>query len=160
LQHSGPVAIRYPRGKGLGAVMDPEYQILPLGQAEIIKEGSDLQIFALGSMVGPALEAAAALESEGVSAGVVNCRFVKPLDNGLVDLAASSGRVLTVEENILQGGFGGAILERFNDAGLREVRVRRIGLPDKFIEHGPQDLLRVKYGLDAAGILGEARTLL
>jgi 1-deoxy-D-xylulose-5-phosphate synthase len=160
LQHQGPVAIRYPRGKGVGTVLDTEYRLLPIGEAEIIKEGKDLQIFALGSMVAPSLQAAAALEEEGVSAGVVNCRFVKPLDNGLVDMAASSHRILTVEENIRQGGFGGALLELFNDAGLREVRVRRIGLPDKFVEHGPQSLLREKYGLDAAGIVREARTLL
>jgi len=123
-------------------------------------EGEDLQIFALGSMVSPSMEAAAVLREEGVSAGVVNCRFVKPLDNGLVDMAASSGRLLVVEENIRQGGLGGAVLELFNDAGLRDVRVRRIGLPDKFVEQGPQGLLRAKYGLDSAGILQEARSLL
>ncbi|HEJ83800.1 MAG TPA: 1-deoxy-D-xylulose-5-phosphate synthase, partial [Desulfobacteraceae bacterium] len=104
LQHPGPVAIRYPRGKGVGAAMDPEYKLLPIGQAEVLKEGKDLQIFALGSMVAPSLEAAAVLEKEGVSAGVVNCRFVKPLDSSLVDIAAASGRVLVVEENIRQGG--------------------------------------------------------
>lgn len=160
LQHPGPVAIRYPRGKGVGAAMDPEYRLLPIGEAEVLKEGKDLQIFALGSMVPPSLEAAAVLEKEGVSVGVVNCRFVKPLDSSLVDIAAASGRVLAVEENIRQGGFGGALLELFNDAGLIDVRVRRIGLPDKFVEHGPQGLLRTQYGLDAAGILREAKTLL
>ncbi len=123
-------------------------------------EGDIIEIFALGSMVAPSLEAAALLRKEGVSAGVVNCRFVKPLDQGLVDLAAASGRVLVAEENIRQGGLGGAVLELFNDAGLRDVRVRRIGLPDKFVEHGPQDFLRAKYGLDSAGILQEARSLL
>jgi 1-deoxy-D-xylulose-5-phosphate synthase len=160
LQHPGPVAIRYPRGKGVGVDLDPDYKVLTIGKAEILKDGNDLQIFALGSMVAPSLDAAAVLGKEGVSVGVVNCRFVKPLDNGLVDIAASSGRVLAVEENIRQGGFGGALLELFNDAGLRDVRVRRIGLPDKFVEHGPQDILRANYGLDSAGILREARSLL
>jgi len=160
LHHSGPVAIRYPRGKGVGAAMDPAYKLLPMGEAEILKAGNDIQIFAIGSMVAPSMDAAAVLEEEGVSVGVVNCRFVKPLDHGLVDIAASSGRVLAVEENIRQGGFGGAVLELFNDAGLRDVRVRRIGLPDTFVEHGPQDVLRAKYGLDTAGILQEARSLL
>ncbi len=160
LQHSGPVAIRYPRGKGVGAAMDPDYKVLPMGEAEILREGNDLQILALGSMVTPSLDAAAVLEKEGIHVGVVNCRFVKPLDTGLVDIAASSGRVLVVEENIRQGGFGGAVLELFNDAGLRDVHIRRIGLPDEFVEHGPQDILRAKYGLDSAGILREARTLL
>ncbi len=160
LQHSGPVAIRYPRGKGIGAPMDPEYKLLPIGKAEILREGNALQILALGSMVAPSLDAAASLEKEGISVGVVNCRFVKPLDKGLVDIGASSGRVLVVEENIRQGGLGGAILELFNDAELKNVRVSRIGLPDKFVEHGPQDLLRAKYGLDSAGILREAKALL
>jgi len=160
LHHPGPVAIRYPRGQGVGVAMDPDYRLLPLGEAEVLVEGNDLQIFALGSMVAPALEAAALLREEGVSAGVVNCRFVKPLDDGLVDMAATSRRVLVVEENVRQGGLGGAILELFNDAGLRDVRVRRIGLPDIFVEHGPQDVLRAKYGLDVAGILQEARGLM
>jgi len=160
IQHPGPIAIRYPRGKGVGATMDPEYKLIPVGKAEILKQGDALQIFALGSMVAPSLAAASVLEKEGVSAGVVNCRFAKPLDTGLVDIAASSGRVLVVEENIRQGGFGGAVLELFNDAGLKEVRIRRIGLPDQFVEHGPPDILKAKYGLDSDGILREARTLL
>ncbi len=160
LHHNGPVAIRYPRGKGTGAAMDPEYKTLPIGKAEILKQGKDLQIFALGSMVAPSLDAADVLEKEGISVGVVNCRFVKPIDKDLIGLAASTGRVLVVEENIRQGGFGGAVLELLNDAELTGIHVRRLGLPDKFVEHGPPDILRSKYGLDAAGILQEARKLL
>ena len=160
LQHNGPVAIRYPRGKGIGVPMDPEYRTLPIGKAEILQEGNDLQILAIGNMVHPSLNAAAALAKEGLSVGVVNCRFVKPLDKGLVDIVAPSGRVLVVEENIRQGGFGGAILEFFNDMGPKNISVKRIGLPDKFVEHGPQDILRAKYGLDSAGIIKEARDLL
>ena len=160
LQHNGPVAIRYPRGKGIGVPMDPEYRTLPIGKAEILQEGNDLQILAIGNMVHPSLNAAAALAKEGLSVGVVNCRFVKPLDQGLVDIVVPSGRVLVVEENIRQGGFGGAILEFFNDMGPKNISVKRIGLPDKFVEHGPQDILRAKYGLDSAGIIKEARDLL
>ena len=160
LQHNGPVAIRYPRGKGIGVPMDPEYRTLPIGKAEILQEGNDLQILAIGNMVQPSLNAAATLAKEGRSVGVVNCRFVKPLDQGLVDIVAPSGRVLVVEENIRQGGFGGAILEFFNDMGPKNISVKRIGLPDKFVEHGPQDILREKYGLDSAGIIKEARDLL
>ena len=93
LQHDGPVAIRYPRGKGLGVSMDPEYKTLPIGKAEILQEGSDMQIFAIGNMVHPSLNAAAALEKEGLSVGVVNCRFVKPLDKRLADIVSPSGRV-------------------------------------------------------------------
>ena len=160
LQHDGPVAIRYPRGRGIGVPMDPEYKTIPIGKSEILREGNDLQILAIGSMVYPSLNAAATLEKEGLSVGVVNCRFVKPLDKGLLDIVSSSGRVLVVEENIRQGGFGGAILELFNDLGPKNILVKRIGLPDKFVEHGPQDILREKYGLDSAGIIKEARDLL
>jgi len=159
LSHPGPVAIRYPRGKALGVPMDPECQIVPLGQAEILKEGKALVILALGSTVYPALEAARALEGEGLSVGVVNCRFVKPLDPRLGEIAATTGRVLVVEENIRQGGLGGAVLELFNDLGITDVRIRRLGLPDQFVEHGPLSTLKEKYGLDASGILKEARDL-
>ncbi|MBW2144216.1 MAG: 1-deoxy-D-xylulose-5-phosphate synthase, partial [Deltaproteobacteria bacterium] len=160
LKHPGPVAIRYPRGTGLGVTLDPEYKTIPMGQAEILQEGNDLMILALGNTVPPSLEAGARLEKEGLSVSVVNCRFVKPLDNRLAEIAASTGRVLVVEENIRQGGLGGAVLELFNDLGIENVRIKRIGLPDKFIEHGPANLLRENYGLDTTGILKAARDLL
>jgi len=160
LKHSGPVAIRYPRGTGLGVTLDPEYKTIPMGQAEILQEGNDLMILALGNTVPPSREAGARLEKEGVSVCVVNCRFVKPLDKRLAEIAASTGRVLVVEENIRQGGLGGAVLELLNDLDIENVRINRIGLPDKFIEHGPADLLRENYGLDATGILKAARNLL
>ncbi len=160
LHHSGPVAIRYPRGRGLGVPVDPEFKKLPMGQAELLKEGKDLLILALGAMVAPSLEAAAVLEREGFSVGVVNCRFVKPLDPRLVSYAGNSGKVLIVEENIREGGMSSAILELLADSDARDVIVRRIGLPDKFVEHGPVEVLRAKYGLDAAGIAERARGLL
>ena len=159
LQHHGPVAIRYPRGKALGVPIAPDYKTISIGQAEILKEGTDMMIFALGNTVHPSLEAAVCLEEEGFSVGVINCRFVKPLDTSLGEIAAASGRILVVEENIRQGGLGGAILELFNDLDLKKVRVRRIGLPDKFVEHGPNAVLRKKYGFDTSGILKEARDL-
>jgi 1-deoxy-D-xylulose-5-phosphate synthase len=159
LQQPGPVAIRYPRGQGVGVPLDPGYKLIPMGKAEVLKEGGDAIILALGSMVYPALEAASTLENEGRSVGVVNCRFVKPLDNRLGELALQSGRVLVVEENVRQGGLGGAILELFNDTGIQNVLVKRLGLPDMFVEHGPLSCLREKYGLDASGILREARDL-
>jgi 1-deoxy-D-xylulose-5-phosphate synthase len=159
LQHSGPVAIRYPRGNALGVSMDPDYVTIPIGKAEILRQGEDLLILALGTTVQPSLEAATILEKEGFSVGVVNCRFVKPIDTTLGRLASSSGRVLVVEENIRQGGLGGALLELFNDMGIQNLLLKRIGLPDKFVEHGPVTLLREKYGLDTPGILKEARDL-
>ena len=159
LTHSGPVAIRYPRGTGLGVPMDPEYKAIPIGESEILREGKDLLIIALGSMVSPAMEAAAILEEEDLSVGVANCRFVKPLDKALADQASAVGRVLVVEENIRQGGLGSAVLESFSDMDIKNVRLKRIGLPDKFVEHGPLGFLREKYGLDSSGILKEARDL-
>lgn len=159
LQQPGPVGIRYPRGKGLGVPMDKDYKTLPIGKSEILRQGKDLLILALGGTVSPSSEAAFHLEKEGYSACVVNCRFVKPLDRQLGELAGSIGRVLVVEENIRQGGLGGAVLEMFNDMGIENIRTKRIGLPDKFVEHGPAALLREKYGLDFSGILKEARDL-
>ena len=159
LKQSGPVAIRYPRGTGLGVPLDPEYKTIPIGESEFLKEAQDLLIISLGSMVSPSMEAARILEGDGVSVGVVNCRFVKPLDKKLAQQAKAVGKVLVVEENIDQGGLGGALLELFNDMDVQDVRVKRMGLPDKFIEHGPLDLLRGKYGLDTSGILKEARDL-
>ncbi len=159
LKLSGPVAIRYPRGTAIGVPLDPEYKTLPIGESEILSEGKDLMIIALGSMVSPSMEAATVLQNEGFSVGVVNCRFVKPLDQSLAEQVKSVGRVLVVEENIRQGGLGSALLELFNDRDLRNVRLKRVGLPDKFVEHGPLALLREKYGLDKSGILKEARDL-
>jgi 1-deoxy-D-xylulose-5-phosphate synthase len=159
LDNPGPVAIRYPRGSGVGVPLDRGYKKIPIGEAECIKEGSDLLIMALGSMVLPSMEAAAALEEEGLSVGVINCRFVKPLDKRLAEYATAVRRILVVEENIRQGGLGGAILELLNDMGVQNINIKRMGLPDKFVEHGPLPLLRQKYGLDKSGILKEARDL-
>ena len=156
LQHDGPIAIRYPRGKGIGVPLDSEYKAIPIGEIEIVREGGDLVIFAFGSMVYPSLDAAEMLEKNGLRAGVVNCRFAKPLDGKLVEIAAACGRVLVVEENTRKGGLGSAILELFNDEGLDDVLVRRMGLPDKFVEHGSLDELKKKYGLDSSGIFREA----
>jgi 1-deoxy-D-xylulose-5-phosphate synthase len=160
IQHTGPVAIRYPRGFGLGVPLDPEYKLIPIGESEPLKEGKDLTLIALGSMVSPCLEAAGDLEKEGLSATVVNCRFVKPLDRRLADSSSKTGKVLVVEENIQQGGLGSAVLELFSDMGLKEVTVRRLGLPDRFVEHGPVNVLKEKLGLDKTGIIRAARALL
>jgi len=157
LNHSGPVAIRYPRGSGLGVPLDDEYQKLPMGEIEILKEGKDLQVLAFGSMVYPSLEAARLLKEEGLSAGVLNCRFAKPMDKKIAALAAPSGRLLVVEENVRMGGLGSGVLELLNDLGERDIRVKRMGIPDLFVEQGPAGLLRKNLGLDAEGIMKEAR---
>ena len=159
LKQPGPVAIRYPRGNGQGVPIDKTYKEIPIGKAEFLRPGKDILIIALGSMVAPAMEAALRLEEEGISAGVVNCRFVKPLDQGIVEPSREAGRVLVVEENLAQGGLGGAVLELFSEMQVQGVRVKRLGLPDRFIEHGPVNLLRELCGLDAPGIVKEARDL-
>jgi 1-deoxy-D-xylulose-5-phosphate synthase len=160
LKQPGPVAIRYPRGAGTGVGLEGDFREIPIGRSEPLREGDDLTILAVGSMVAPSLAAAATLEGKGIHAGVVNVRFVKPLDPALADHAQRTGRVLVVEENTRAGGLSGAVLESFNDAGiLGEVAVRRVGLPDRFVEHGSIDVLRSLYGLDSPSIVEEAEHL-
>jgi 1-deoxy-D-xylulose-5-phosphate synthase len=155
---NGPSAVRYPRGTGLGVPMDQELKALEIGKAEVLREGDDLLILAIGAVVRPALDAAERLHAEGISAGVVNARFVKPLDEELIlRLARKTSRVVTVEEHALNSGFGSAVLECLEHARLSGIKTLRIGLPDKFIEHGSQAILRKKYGLDADGIYGSVK---
>ncbi len=160
LEHPGPFALRYPRGAGLGVPVPDDPLPVPVGSWETLREGGDLAILAVGRCVAPALEAAAILEAEGRAAGVVNARFVKPLDLVCLEAAAATGRVLTVEEGALAGGFGAAVLEHLADRGLAAVRVARAGIGDAFVEHGTQGDLRAAAGIDAAGIAAAARRLL
>jgi 1-deoxy-D-xylulose-5-phosphate synthase len=161
VEHPGPIALRYPRGRGMGVGFSAALSKVPIGQAEVLREGEDLLILALGSTVYPALAAADELAKQGASATVVNARFIKPLDETLIlSLAAKHGRVLTVEENVLAGGFGSAVLELLADQGLFGVTVNRLGIPDVFVEHGSQEILRKKYELDTPGILKNALAIL
>ncbi len=160
IKHNGPIAVRYPRGSGEGVSLDWELKEIPIGKAELLREGEDLLILAIGNMVYPSLEAAERLAEQGLSVAVVNARFAKPIDEeGIVSLAKKIGRVLTVEENTLLGGFGSAVLETLAEHGV-QVPVKRIGLPDIFIEHGAPALLREKYGLTPEGICQKALELL
>jgi 1-deoxy-D-xylulose-5-phosphate synthase len=157
---TGPIAIRYPRGRGLGRRLVAEYTLLEPGRSEVVRQGADCAILAVGSMVAPAEEAAAILADEGLSVAVVNARYVKPLDRDLVArLAAETGAIVTVEENVVAGGFGDGVAHALREAGLSNVWLRRLGLPDKFIEHGPQRLLREKVGLAPMGIAAAAREI-
>ena len=154
LRHDGPVAFRYPRGSATGCALDVDPAPVPLGRGKVLTDGDDAVILAIGGCVSEALDAHAQLKAQGVSATVVDARFVKPLDTTLlIDLVRRIPRLVTVEENVLQGGFGSAVLEALSDAGIRHVAVRRIGIPDTFVEHGALPLLRSKYGLDAAAIV-------
>ena len=150
---NGPVALRYTRGAGVGVPLDANPQSLAVGKAEVLRRGKDLAIVAIGSMVYPALAAADALAAEGIDAAVINARFVKPLDRSLIaGVAKNFNRIVTMEENMVAGGFGSAVLELLEERALNEVVVRCIGLPDEFVEHGNPEILRAKYNLDAAGI--------
>ena len=151
-QLSQPVAIRYPRGTVTGVEMDKEFKKLPVGLSEILMEGSHAAIFAIGSTVIPALNAAGRLEAEGINCAVINARFIKPLDTEtILRFAEKAGLLVTVEENVLQAGFGSSILEEVQSHGIA-VPVKRLGIPDVFVEHGSQKELRAKYGIDTEGI--------
>jgi|UniRef100_A0A7V6A1T6 1-deoxy-D-xylulose-5-phosphate synthase len=160
VEHPGPIALRYPRGQGVGVAFSPTLHRIAIGKAEVVREGEDLLILAIGGTVAPALAAADQLEKQGYQVTVVNARFVKPLDEQLIlTLAARRGRVLTVEENVAMGGFGSAVLELLSDHGLL-VPVKRLAIPDVFVEQGASGILREKYGLDAKGIVKGALELL
>jgi 1-deoxy-D-xylulose-5-phosphate synthase len=158
---SQPVAIRYPRGKGEGVAMDATLMVLEIGKGEVLVEGDDLLMLPVGSMLYRACEAARQLREEGIQVTVVNPRFIKPLDNQLLcGLAQKIGRVVTIEEHVLAGGFGSAVIELLQERGLSDVEVLRLGIPDHFLEHGPQGVLRGECGLDSRGILRRVRSFL
>jgi 1-deoxy-D-xylulose-5-phosphate synthase len=155
-----PVAFRYPRGKGVGGRREELLQSIEIGKGEVLREGNDILIIAIGSTVYPSLRAAERLAEAGIQATVINSRFLKPLDGNLLcDRAMKTGRVITVEENVLQGGFGSAILELFQERSLFSIPLKRLGIPDIFVEHGPQGLLREKYGIDENGIFKEVKEM-
>lgn len=154
IEYPGPAAIRYPRGNGVGVDINLPPKKIDVGRAEIIREGGDVAILAYGSMVYPAIEAAKALEKNGVEATVVNARFVKPLDSDLIIALARSMRlIVTVEDAYLAGGFGSAVLELLEENGLSDkIKVVRMGVPDRIVTHGDPKFLLANYGLDAEGI--------
>ena len=161
LAHDGPIAIRYPRGPGTGVKIKRKIHPILIGKGEILNNGKDILILAIGSSVYEALSAQSMLMEQDIAATVVNCRFVKPLDADLItSLAKKIPRIITVEENVCQGGFGSAILECLGDKGITNFSVKRIGIPDTFVEHGPQDFLRSKYGIDAPAIVNAAKELM
>jgi 1-deoxy-D-xylulose-5-phosphate synthase len=159
LKRNGPSAIRYPRGKIQPSAIRQSMihrqspVTFDIGEWEILKTGDDIAFIAMGNCVYSALSVAKRIEKEGISAMVVNARFIKPLDqNLLISVTSRIKRIITIEENALAGGFGSAVLEFLNDAELPNVKIHRIGLPDEFIDQGQQDQLRKKYGLDEEGI--------
>jgi len=149
---NGPAAVRYPRGNGIGVPFDAEFKSLEIGKGEILREGSDIGIVALGSMVYPCLEAANRLEALGIHATVINARFAKPLDEDLICcLAAEKQFLVTAEEGTEAGGFGAAVATLLHDKKI-PTSILRIAVPDRIIPHGAPNLLHAKYGLDVDGI--------
>ncbi len=162
---NGPVAIRYPRGSipddPKSVSVKDDFTSIEIGSWERLRKGKDLAILAIGSMVYPALEASKQLGEDGVDVELVNARFVKPLDEGmLISILKEFDRIITVEENALLGGFGSAILEFAEVHAINNVLIKRMGIPDKFIEHGPRKKLLSILGLDKEGIVKMVKNVL
>ena len=157
----GPIAFRYPRGTGMGVKMASEPQVLPIGKSEIVREGEDVLVIAVGNRVYPTLEAAQTLADSGISAAVINARFVKPLDTAtILPLAERIGKVITIEDGVIMGGFGSAVLEAIAAAGIKDVQIRNLGIPDEFIEHGDIQHLYALCQCDADAVVRTAQAML
>jgi 1-deoxy-D-xylulose-5-phosphate synthase len=155
-----PTAVRYSRGRGEGVALSTELRKIPFGKGELLREGSDILLLPVGNRVSPALQAADGLLKIGISAAVVNPRFINPLDGDLIcEWAARTGRVVTVEDNVKKGGFGSAVLELLCKRGLTAIPVRLLGIPDRFIEHGSQEILRHLTKIDTPAIINCALEL-
>ena len=152
--NEGPIAMRYPRGNGLGVPMDETLRTIPIGSWEVLREGSDAVILTFGTTIPMALEAAETLSQKGIHVKVVNARFIKPLDTQMVDkLFAAVMPILTVEEAVLAGGFGSAVLEYANDIAPTPIPIQRMGIPDQFIEHGSVNELMAEIGMTVGHIV-------
>ena len=159
LHNNGPTVIRYPRGSGEGVPLDPDFVGLTSGEGELLRSGNDVLLLPIGNRVYPALSAAKQLAAQGISAAVINPRFLKPLDAGLItEWASQTGKVVTIEDNAVQGGFGSAVLELLQQNALH-LPVTMLGFGDQFIEHGPQSVLWHNAGIDAEGIAAAVHSL-
>jgi 1-deoxy-D-xylulose-5-phosphate synthase len=155
-----PMAVRYPRSPGLGVLLEESLREIQIGKSEVLKYGEDVAILAVGSSVAPAVQAAVQLEEQGIEATVVNARFAKPLDTSLIiELSNNVKKIVTIEENVLSGGFGSGVAAFLQEVGRCDVTVKNIGIPDEFVEHGTQAVLRAKYHLDAQGIFRQTMKL-
>ena len=161
INHNGPVALRYPRGPGEDVELATELEILEIGRGELLCEGSDILLLPVGNRVYPALRAAAGLEKLGINAAVINPRFIKPLDRELIcEWAAKTGRIITIEDNVRQGGFGSAVLELLSRCGLSKVNTRLLAHPDRFVEQGPQKTLWRNSSVNSVSITEAAMQLM
>ena len=156
----GPIALRFPRGNGLGVPMDETLKAIPIGSWEVLKEGRDVAILTFGTTIPMAMEAAGILEKQGRSVKVINARFIKPLDESLMtSLLQLNIPLLTIEEAVLQGGFGSAVLEFAHDHGFHHAEIERMGIPDQFIEHGNVHELLEEIGLTTEGIVKKINSM-
>jgi 1-deoxy-D-xylulose-5-phosphate synthase len=157
---AGPIALRYPRGNGYGVPMDTELKAIPIGKWEVLKEGTDVAVLTFGTTIPMALEAAEELEEQGISVRVVNARFIKPMDEEMLkSIFEEDIPVLTIEEAVLQGGFGSAVLEYVQENGFRNAVVERIGIPDYFIEHGSVKELLNEIGMTKENVMDRILTI-
>jgi 1-deoxy-D-xylulose-5-phosphate synthase len=156
LHHDGPIAIRYPRGNGPGVALKSKPELMPIGKAEVVKHGTQAVLLGLGALLPMAMEAAAQLEAQGYSVAVINPRSVKPLDGDTISFFARSAEVvITLEDHVLAGGFGSAVMEELAARDI-QVPIVRIGWPDGFVEHGKPDALRAKYGISVKATVERA----
>ena len=153
IEHNGPVSIRYPRGKGVGVEIDKDIQPIVIGKGELLKDGNDVLLIAVGNSVVESNKALEELKEKNISCALINARFIKPLDKVLIlKMAEQIGKVITIEDHVLDGGFGSAVLELFADNNLSNVTTKRIGIKNCFVEHGPQEILKAEYGIDSSAI--------
>jgi len=153
IYEKGPIVLRYPRGNGIGVPLKSGFDLVPIGKGEIVRSGSDVAILAIGAMVHNGVKAAEQLERAGISAEVVNMRFVKPLDGELLEnLASRFVIVVTLEDNVVTGGFGSAVAEHLASKGITSIRLKIHGVPDQFIDHGTPAELQHELHLDPIGI--------
>ncbi len=157
VQHDGPIALRYSRDLGVGVQLDENPEPLEIGKAQVINQGDDLLIIAIGNSVAEAIKANTCLKEQGIFATIINARFVKPLDSDLiVELSIKIKKIIIVEEHVLDGGFGSAVLEMLADKGVTGFFLKRIGIKNIFVEHGPQNILRKDYEIDSDAIVTAA----
>jgi 1-deoxy-D-xylulose-5-phosphate synthase len=153
IAHNAPVSIRYPRGKGEGVEIEKESRPVKIGKAELIEDGNDVLLIGIGNTVAECKTAILELKNRNVSCALINARFVKPLDSELIiEMAEKTGKVITIEDHVVDGGFGSAILELLSDNNISGVKVNRIGINDCFVAHGAQKILRSEYGIDSEAI--------
>ncbi len=161
IHHNGPAAVRYPRGSGCGVALANQFKKLEIGRGELMLEGEDVLLLPIGNRVYPALEAAGGLKKVGINAAVINPRFIKPLDAELIcEWARKCGRVVTIEDNVRQGGFGSAVLELFSRQKQYGIKTCTLGHPDTFIEQGPQRTLWKNSHIDPPSIIRAAIKLM